>query len=304
MDIKSINTAPGMDEEQEEDLTQDNIRRLHNEFGVVDPDPETVKSSDTGVGTRITLKNKENKVLASLVIGKQVGDQASQHYVRYPDKDTVYIVNIDTGKVSTKFEDWIERNLLGMNTMDLKQVHIQDYSVVPAAGGLAGEARWRVSRGLQFQRRPGLEADEGPDVRCGQEGHGSASPQAGQELDTKKLDDLKLAIDDLKIVDVERKPAEVPADLRLASSATLPVSRPWQERGFFPRQRSGWREEPFPHRVEQGRGCPATQQRRRYVLRFGESTGQSSRRATKTRKTPRKSRRRTIRSPDRTAICS
>ena len=58
MDIKSINTAPGMDEKQG-DLTQENIRRLHNEYGVVDPDPATVKSSDTGVGTRITLKNKE-----------------------------------------------------------------------------------------------------------------------------------------------------------------------------------------------------------------------------------------------------
>ena len=167
-----------MDEEQEEDLTQDNIRRLHNEFGVVDPNPETVKSSDTGVGTRITLKNKENKVLASLVIGKQVGDQASSTTGAIPT-DTVYIVNIDTGKVSTKFEDWIKGNLLGMNTMDLKQVHITGLFGRTHRGRTRREARWRVSRGLQFQRRPDLEADEGPEVRCGQGGHRSASPQTG-----------------------------------------------------------------------------------------------------------------------------
>ena len=134
MGIKSVNTAPGMSGEGG-DLDQDNLRRLYNEFGVVDPDPATVKSSDTGVGTRITLKNKEGKTLASLIIGKQVADQGNQHYVRYPDKDAVYIVDIDPSKVSTKFEDWIERNLLGMNTMDLKQVHIQDYSIVAAPDG-------------------------------------------------------------------------------------------------------------------------------------------------------------------------
>ena len=122
------------------------------------PTRTTVKSTDTGVGTRITLKNKEGKTLASLIVGKQVGDQASQHYVRYPDKDAVYVVDIDPSKVSTKFEDWIERNLLGMNTMDLKQVNIQDYAIVPAEDGLhgfekhEGEYLWTT---ISTPRRPG-----------------------------------------------------------------------------------------------------------------------------------------------------
>ena len=187
MGIKSVNTAPGMDDEHG-DLDQDNIRRLHNEYGVVDPDPATVKSSDTGVGTRITLKNKEGKTLASLIVGKQVGEQGNQRYVRYPDKDAVYIVDIDPSKVSTKFEDWIERNLLGMNTMDLKQVHIQDYSIVPAEDGLHGyrKARGRVPPGLRFQRHAGLEADQGPGLRCGQEGAGSAGSRARMKRSTPR----------------------------------------------------------------------------------------------------------------------
>ena len=44
---------------------------------------------------------------------------------------------------------------------------------------------------------------------------------ADEEIDTKKLDDLKSAIDDLKIVDVERKPAAVPPDLRLRKEADV-----------------------------------------------------------------------------------
>ncbi len=186
MDIKSVNTAPGMDDEQA-DLTQDNIHRLHNEYGVVDPDPATVKSSDTGVGTRITLKNKEGKTLASLVVGKQVGEQGSQHYVRYPDKDAVYVVDIDPSKVSTKFEDWIERNLLGMNTMDLKQVHIQDYSIVPAEDGLPGiEKQRRLPPGLQLQRRSDVEADEGPGLRRGQEAQWSRGPSRRTKRSTPR----------------------------------------------------------------------------------------------------------------------
>ena len=66
-----------------------------------------------------------------------------------------------SGKVSTKFEDWIERNLLGMNTMDLKQVDIQDYAIVPPSGlhdypkhegeylldyDFNGDAAWKLSK--------------------------------------------------------------------------------------------------------------------------------------------------------------
>ena len=38
---------------------------------------------------------------------------------------------------------------------------------------------------------------------------------ADEELNASNLDALKSALEDLKIVDVERKPAAVPADLRV-----------------------------------------------------------------------------------------
>ena len=304
MHIKSINTAPGMDEKQGE-LTQENIRRLHNEYGVVDPNPETVKSSDTGVGTRIVLKNKEGKVLAALIVGKQVGDQASQHYVRYPDKDAVYIVDIDPGKVSTKFEDWIERNLLGMNTMDLKQVDIQDYAIMPMEDGLGEKLEGEYVLNYDFNATPAWKL--GKDLRF-EAAKKALVPQklaADEEIDTKKLDDLKSAIDDLKIVNVERKPAAVPPDLRLHSQADRVALRSLQERGFFLAPiRTGFR------------GISASCPRRATwpcSSATGHATSSASARARasrpprtrpRTRKTPRTRPRRMRRHRDRTATCS
>ena len=277
MGIKSVNTAPGMGEEQG-DLDKTNIRKLHNEYGVVDPDPATVKSSDTGVGTRITLKNKEGKTLAALIVGKQVGEMGNQHYVRFPDKDAVYIVDIDLSKVSTKFEDWIERNLLGMNTMDLKQVHIQDYAIVAAEDGIHGyekhegeylldytfngDPTWKLIKDLVY--------DTAKDALV---------PQAlkpDEEIDTKKLDELKTAIDDLKIVDVERKPAAIPPDLRLHKEADVVGFQSLQNRGFFLEKDPDGVEGHY--RIVSNKGEVALQltDGASYVLRFGESTGESS----------------------------
>ena len=67
--------------------------------------------------------------LASAIIGKPVPDQPDQYYVRKADQDPVYIVKLDAGKLSVRFDEWIEPNLLNLNTMDLKKVEIKDYTV-------------------------------------------------------------------------------------------------------------------------------------------------------------------------------
>jgi len=277
MHIKSINTAPGMDDEHG-DLDQNSIRRLHNEYGVVDPNPDTVKSSDTGVGTRITLKNKEGKTLASLIVGKAVGDQGSQRYVRYPDKDAVYIVEIDPSKVSTKFEDWIERNLLGMNTMDLKQVHIQDYAIVPAEDGIHGVEKHQGDYLLDydFNATPAWKLTKDLVYDEAKKAMVPRTLAADEEIDTKKLDDLKSAIDDLKIVDVERKPGAIPPDLRLRKESDAVGLQSLQNRGFFLDEDPDGVRGHF--RIVSNKGDVALQlsDGARYVLRFGESTGESS----------------------------
>ncbi len=224
------------------------------------------------------MKNKEGKTLASLIVGKQYGEQGTLHYVRYPDKDAVYVVEIDPSKVSTKFEDWIERNLLGMNTMDLKQVHIQDYSIVPAEDGLHGFEKHEGEYLLDynFNGTPAWTLTKDLVYDAAKKKLVPRALGKDEELDTKKLDDLKFAIDDLKIVDVERKPAAVPADLRVRKEADVVGLQSLQNRGFFlDNDPDGVRGH---YRVVSNKGDVALQlsDGACYVLRFGESTGQSS----------------------------
>ncbi len=53
--------------------------------------------------------------LASLIIGEGVKDDVEQRFVRIPGQDVVYAVKIDPEKLSTKFEEWIEKDLLNID---------------------------------------------------------------------------------------------------------------------------------------------------------------------------------------------
>ena len=120
IDLTILGLAPGFDAGSPP-LDQAALRKAHNRFGVVDPDPKNVKSSDDGVGTRVTMKDAAGHQLAAAIIGKPVPDQSDLYYVRFADKDPVYIVKLDAGKLSVRFDEWIEPNLLNLNTMDLEE---------------------------------------------------------------------------------------------------------------------------------------------------------------------------------------
>jgi len=204
----------------------------HTLYGVVDPDPKTLKSGTTGVGTRVVLRDKNDKALVSLIVGKQVEDREGLHYVRRVGQDPVYTVAVKTDKISTKFEDWIEKDLLKLNSWDIKRVEVNDYSVDVLArtqnprGKMTveyndtGDPKWKMTEDLVFKG-------------------GEYEPQGladDEELDTAKLDAMKTAIDDLKIVDVKPKPAGLSADLKLGES--LPKAdeglQSLTDAGFYP----------------------------------------------------------------------
>ena len=255
------------------------LRKAYNRFGVIDPDPKNVKSSDDGIGARVTMKDASGRQLASAIIGKQVPDQTDQCYIRIADKEPVYIVKLDTGKLSVRFEDWIEPNLLKLNTMDLKKVEIKDYSLTPMANNSgqivlassqkgefvldapAGDQPWKLVKDLTFDAakktmipRP-MAADE--------------------ELNVTNLDALKSALEDLKIVDVERKPGAVPADLRVrkVDEATMETLI---ERGFFVVPNRIDPDGPAEILSNSGDITLQLADGARYILRFGVTTGESS----------------------------
>ena len=281
MGLKIIGVAPGLGDEQT-DMDQNVIRKLHNDYGVIDPDAETVKTSDTGVGTRVIMKDKEGHSLLSMVIGKQAGDQSNQHWVRYTGKDPVYIVEVDPGKISSKFEDWIEKNLLKLNTMDLRQVQIRDYSI-DVADDQAAETR-KGQMALDYAGSGDKPWKLTEDIGFDKEGKPTVRKVADdEELDTKKLDDLKFALDDLKIVDVNRKPTGLPQDLKASGNVGKDIQgvQSLQERGFYlvpdPEKGKGH----FQLLCNKGEIHLQMNDGVRYVLRFGEVTGESSQTADK-----------------------
>ena len=250
------------------------------EYGVVDPDPKVLKVGATGVGEKVVMKNKEGKNLLALIVGKEVPDRSGLRYVRKAGQDPIYIVAAKTDKLSTKFENWIERNLLNINTFDLKQLWLRDHAVDEMNMALiqrgemkvdysdAGEPKWKLVDDQKFKdgkwEPVNLAADE--------------------ELNAAKLDELKTALDDLKIVDVSRKPAGLSADLKAAAdfSTHRDAIASLASRGFFVAKlkdpSGGESVELFSNdgeiRVLMKDGVE-------YVLRFGGLTGESSKKADK-----------------------
>ena len=201
-------------------------------YGVVDPDPKSISAGATGVGTRVIMKNAKGETLLALIVGKEVPGKSDLHYVRKLGQDPIYTVALKTAKLSAKFEDWIEKNLLKMSSWDIKQVQIKDYSVDVARGSLdrrgemnvdyndTGDPKWKIANDIGYDR------DDRPVAR---------KLSADEELNTQKLDDMRTAIDDLKIVDVQPKPKWLSANLK--ASGDFKTNREAVEslanRGFF-----------------------------------------------------------------------
>lgn len=196
----------------------------HEQFGVIDPASPKLDPGQKGVGTRVTMFNEQKDPLVDLIVGKAVKGAEGQRYVREAGRDIVYVIEIDRSKLSTSFEDWIEKDLLKLNAWDLKQVDIKDYSaalvqVMGQNGPTIGidrndraelelaysdsEGKWTPIKLRSFDASKG-ENGEYVDFALAED----------EELNEESLGGLKTALDDLKIVDVVRKPAGLSEDLK------------------------------------------------------------------------------------------
>lgn len=197
----------------------------HEQYGVIDPTSPKLQPGQKGVGTRVTMSNDQNKPLVDLIVGKAVKGAEGQRYVREVGRPLVYAVEIDRSKLSTNFEDWIEKDLLKLNGWDLQQVDIKDYSAalvqVMSPDGQPGigidmadrnemvldyndaDAKWNVVKLTKFDATQGERGAYVEDVLA-----------ADEEINNETLNALKMALDDLQIVDVVRKPEGLSQDLK------------------------------------------------------------------------------------------
>ena len=233
----------------------------HSRFGVLDP--SKVDATESGIGRLIHLKNSSGSNLASLVIGEEVDGLPRTYYVRKPDQNAVFRVEVpNAGNVSSKFVDWVEQDFLDLDKWKIKQVTLDNYDVNLAEGQINrtnnpfvlnfADSKWSLS---------------------------SSALKDNEELNKEVLDAMKDALDDLQIIDVERKPdilvknleqgSEFFSNLRDASNQAVVQSL--QQKGFYTIAAKNAAGQTVPKVVSnKGEVLVGMESGVEYVLRFGE----------------------------------
>lgn len=248
----------------------------HEELGVIDPSSSKLDSKAEGVGTRVTITDSNDSALADMIIGKPVKDAEGQYYVRNADQDVVYVVNLDPDKLSTKFDDWIEDDLLKLSPMDIRRVNIKDYSAelqpVLTAAGLSMQVKWD-RRGEMTLKYDSDESKWLPVelLAFSPESKGFEPYELAEdeELDEETLRELRNGLDDLLLVDVERKPAGLSADLKAGEDflKNQEAASSLIARGFAPLQLEA--NGPLDILSTEGEIVCTLENGVEYVLRFG-----------------------------------
>jgi hypothetical protein len=194
----------------------------HAEYGVVDP--EKASPGAEGVGKLVKVLDKSGNNLVRLVVGKQdkqAGDamdsQQELRFVRVLPQDAVYRVAMPPAKFSTSFADWIETDLLKLDPWDITNVTLKDYTFDVARDPLGRvikqayeqlstmelafndkDSKWSLNKLVKFENHKPHPVEMAAD----------------EELNSTRLNEMKTALDDLKIVDVRPKPAGMTANLK------------------------------------------------------------------------------------------
>lgn len=174
----------------------------HAKFGVLDPQGD--KGEGDEKGKRIVLTDGSGKKLVDIIVGKAVPDKANQYYVRFPAAEgddqgslskRVYASNIDLN-ITTKFEDWIEKDLLHVKRDEIVTVVSDPYQVDERAHQVVRKDPLAVH--VDAKAASPSSADWLP-------AEGVKVP-AGKAIDSFKVRQIATAIANLKIVGVRPRP--------------------------------------------------------------------------------------------------
>jgi hypothetical protein len=251
------------------DIIADAGRDDHALYGVVEPS-EKLEAGVTGVGMLVSVADAAGKNMASLIVGKQADKtQEKLHYVRVPNQDPVYTVEIDTAAFNTDFKKWIKPDLLQVKSFDITGVGIRDYQIerTQNAGRLGALMSKSMEADLSYDTTSSKwKLDSLVTFKDGQPMPVELTDD--QELKTEKLNSLRTAAQSLQIVGVRPKPKGLAADLKadksLLESDESMISL--FQQGFIP-QPKGDTTEIY---AVAGETLLTTRDGVRYVLRFGE----------------------------------
>ncbi|ACF12787.1 conserved hypothetical protein [Chloroherpeton thalassium ATCC 35110] len=206
-------TAAAMIQIKKEDFRTDNPAEFES-LGVIDPLDES-STAMSGHGKRVTVRNENDKVLADLIIGKKVSGKKDYYFVREPEGKRVYTAKLNF-EISTKFNDWIDTDLLQLDKKRVSEILLKDYSINEVTGTVDERGEIRLSKNGETWMLDRMKP--------------------GEDLNTKKVAEVLSALDELKIVGVRPKPSGLSAGLK-KQSAGIEVSKDdmlsLQSKGYF-----------------------------------------------------------------------
>jgi hypothetical protein len=250
----------------------DEENKEHELYGV--NNPEKAEVGTAGVGTLIAIQDAKGNDLIRLIVGKEVAGATNQRFVRKPSEDRVYVTTIDLAKLPTEFDKWIEKDLLKLSTFDVARVTLKDYLLLPTQRGALTPFH-RMDAVLDYDNAKSEWKLVG-DMTVFKDGRQPVPSPLGplEELNKQKLDDLRNALGDLKIVDVAAKPKGLGNSLRV-SADKLPRDQQvaLQEYGFYPHPTADGALDIYG---KNGEVYIDTKDGVEYVLRFGDIAPQAA----------------------------
>jgi hypothetical protein len=179
------------------------------EYGVVDPSEYQNTTNRSSMGTKLILKNRNDKELGSLIVGKRLKDDPKQlkHFVRIPGQPSVYIVELDPMALTTDFRGWINPNLFQLGSIPINKIEIENYRIPEMTAETKRQLNYRAALNVGQDSLQVLSLETGS--REGGWDKVESSPQINQQLQV-----LTTQLDNLEFVDVRKKTAELSALFR------------------------------------------------------------------------------------------
>lgn len=199
---------------KKEDVASENVGD-HEQCGVLDPLDQTLATSK-GRGTRVTVLGSNEGVLADIILGAAVQGREHLRYVRLPGQTRTYMARVGSLSLSTKFEDWIERDLLQVQRDDVDAIAIRSYVFDAGRDNVTGAESLVLRR---TDRDVWMLNGIGPTER----------------IDTFRMNLLVTTLDDLTIADVRPKPPGLAAALGGAGTGKVPEAdaADLEAKGFY-----------------------------------------------------------------------
>lgn len=163
-------------------------------YGVVEP-KQGVKAGQKGVGIKVTLRDKSEKELASVIVGQEVKDQPNNRFVRVPGQRFIYVCEYDPSILDTSFFSWINPKVLTYGSQwSVAKVRLNKYSASKSAT-LNIQQAYSTELELKNNQWSTVAYIDGADR------------DAKPNLDVAELERVRMAIEKFEIQNVTEKSA-------------------------------------------------------------------------------------------------